>query len=272
MYSYFYTVFIFFSISGKTMENIFKRINVELVNTKRRMQKLCAKPNFQSFKIFNHDLVAVNLKKTNLVFNKPTYVGFSILDISKLFMYRFHYDYMKVKYDERAQLLFTDTDSLTYLVETDDIYRDMSQKSDIFYTSNYHHDHPLHDMTNAKALGKMKDETAGNPIQEFVGLKPKMYSLIYQSSQNNRRDITEKKTAKGVSKVVIEKELKHRMHKDCLNQEKTMKHDMNFIRSELHQLYSVTVNKTTVSPYDDKRYILDDGIHTLAYGHCRIKT
>jgi len=83
------------SIFGKTMENIFNRMNVELVTTPKRMRKVSAKPNFKSFRIFNDDLVAANLTKTNLIFNKPIYVGFSILDISKTFMYRFHYDYMK---------------------------------------------------------------------------------------------------------------------------------------------------------------------------------
>ena len=79
-------------------------MHVELMNRPKRLRKLCAKPNFQNFKIFNKDLVAVNLKKVNIVLDRPIYAGFCILDISKIFMYAFHYDYMKVKYGPKARL------------------------------------------------------------------------------------------------------------------------------------------------------------------------
>ena len=250
------------SVFGKTMENMRKRVHVELVNTPKRLRKLCAKPNFQNFKIFNEDLVAVNLKKVNIVLNRPIYAGFSILDISKTFMYEFHYDYMKAKYGPKAQLLFTDTDSLCYEVETQDLYQDMSENKELFDLSNYKKSHELYDNTNNKVLGKMKDECGGAVIEEFIGLRPKMYSLKYSSQ--------EKKTAKGVKKCVLEKQLKHEAYLTCLSNRSDMRHEMNMIRSYSHQVYSVTVNKTSLSPYDDKRYFLKDGIHSLAYGHKRI--
>ena len=136
------------SVFGKTMENMRKRVHVELVNTPKRLRKLCAKPNFQNFKIFNEDLVAVNLKKVNIVLNRPIYAGFSIFDISKTFMYEFHYDYMKAKYGPKAQLLFTDTDSLCYEVETQDLYQDMSENKELFDLRNYKKSHELYDNTN----------------------------------------------------------------------------------------------------------------------------
>lgn len=102
-----------------------KRVNVELVHTKRRLRKVCAKPNFQFFKIFNEDLVAVNLRKSNIVLNEPIYAGFCILDLAKLFMFQFHYDFVKSTYGDKASLLFTDTDSLCYEIQIDDIYQDM---------------------------------------------------------------------------------------------------------------------------------------------------
>ena len=185
------------SVFGKTMENMRKRVHVELVNTPKRLRKLCAKPNFQNFKIFNEDLVAVNLKKVNIVLNRPIYAGFSILDISKTFMYEFHYDYMKAKYGPKAQLLFTDTDSLCYEVETQDLYQDMSENKELFDLSNYKKSHELYDNSNNKVLGKMKDECGGAVIEEFIGLRPKMYSLKYGSQ--------EKKTAKGVKKMRLGK-------------------------------------------------------------------
>lgn len=102
-----------------------KRVNVELVHTKRRLRKVCAKPNFQFFKIFNEDLVAVNLRKSNIVLNEPIYAGFCILDLAKLLMFQFHYDFVKSTYGDKASLLFTDTDSLCYEIQIDDIYQDI---------------------------------------------------------------------------------------------------------------------------------------------------
>lgn len=238
------------------MENMRKRISVELVNTPKRLRKVCAKPNFQSFKICNEDLVAVNMKKTNIVLNRPIYAGFCILDISKVYMYRFHYDIM---YGTRAQLLFTDTYSLAYELSTDNWYADMLEHQDMFDTSNFDKAHPLYSTNNCKVLGKMKDECGGVPIESFVGLKPKMYSFMYGKGQ--------KQTAKGVKKCVIEKQLKHEAYVQFLFERCTMRNQMNMIRSYNHQLYSITMTKTTLNPYDDKRYVLGSGIHTLAHGH-----
>ena len=109
-------------------------------------------------------------------------------------MYQFHYEYMKQKYGADAKLLFTVTDSLCYEVKTHDIYQDMLEDAELFDTSEYAQDHPLHSIRNKKVLGKMKDETHGIPIQEFIGLRPKMYSILY--TENNK--LVEKKTAEGV--------------------------------------------------------------------------
>ena len=159
------------SVFGKTMENLRKRVNVKLVNNPKKLTKLVSSPSFNSFRIFSEDLAAVNMHKTTLYLNRPIYVVFCILDLSKTLMYEFHYNHIKAKYDNNAKLLFTDTDSLCYEIKTDNIY--------LFGTSDYPPSHPLNSTTNKKVLGKMKDETAGIPIQEFVGLRSKMYSLLY---------------------------------------------------------------------------------------------
>lgn len=96
------------------MENIRNRLNFNLVHTKKRLQKLVSKPSFESFTIFNKDLVGVKNKKVKLLLNKPIYTGISILDLSKLFMYEFHYGFIKAQYGGNAKLLMTDTDSLFY--------------------------------------------------------------------------------------------------------------------------------------------------------------
>jgi len=248
------------SVFGKTMENIRKRVTVELVSDVKRLKKLVAKPNYSRFKIFNEDLVAVHMQKVKLLLNKPHYVGFSVLDISKLLMYDFHYKHMKVIYGPNAKLLFTDTDSLCYEVTTPDVYADMQMHIDLYDTSDYPESHPLHSTKNKKALGKMKDETLGIVVSEFVGLRSKMYSL-------RKFDGKEKRAAKGVSKYVINNELKHTMYRECLLESKQIRSSMNQIRSQAHVNYSLTLNKIGLSPYDDKRYVLDNGYDTRAHGH-----
>ncbi|XP_071085832.1 uncharacterized protein [Haliotis cracherodii] len=254
------------AVFGKTMENLRKRVDVKLVQGPKRAQKLIAKPSFQAFRIFNENLVAVHLKKQKLYLNRPIYAGFSILDISKILMYDFHYNFIKLKYGARAQLLFTDTDSLCYSIQTDDVYADMLEDRDLFDTSEYHNDHPLYSTKNKKVLGKMKDETHGLPIQEFVGLKSKMYSLVYEKEES----LVEKKTAKGVKKCVIKHHTKHAHYKQCLFEREAHMSTMTQIRSFGHELYNIQLNKRGLSPFDDKRYLLEGGVASLAYGHWRI--
>ena len=108
------------SIFGKTMENLGKRVDVRLVTNEKKLDKLTSKPTFVSSKIFNKNLMAVHKVKETLTLNRPAYVGVC----SKTLMYDFHYNYIKKKYDNRARLLFTGTDSLTYEIESEDVYKD----------------------------------------------------------------------------------------------------------------------------------------------------
>ena len=114
------------SVFGKTMENIRNRVNINLVTDKNKAEKLRAKPNFEHCNIFCEELIAVQMKKTELEFDKPVYLGMCILDLSKTIMYEFHYKYIKQKYGDKAKLLFTDTDSLMYEIKTEDFYKDIS--------------------------------------------------------------------------------------------------------------------------------------------------
>ena len=112
------------SVFGKTMENLRKREDVKLVTDEKKLMKLTLKPTFVTSKIFNEKLVAVYKMKEILTLNRPAYVGMCIIDLSNTFMYDFHYNYIKKKYNDKAKLLFTDTDSLTYEIETKDAYKD----------------------------------------------------------------------------------------------------------------------------------------------------
>ena len=166
------------SVFGKTMENLRKRVDVRLVTNENKLDKLTSKPTYVSSKIFNENLVAVHKIKETLTLNRPAYVGMCILDLSKTLMYDFHYNYIKKKYNDRAKLLFTDTDSLTYEIGTVDAYKDFWTDKDIFDNSEYPEKSPYYCNTNKKKIGKFKDEACGIPITEFVGLKSKMYSYV----------------------------------------------------------------------------------------------
>ena len=251
------------SVFGKTMENIRKRVDVRLVTDEKKLLKLTSKPTYVSCKIFNENLVAVHKIKETITLNRPAYVGMSILDLSKTLMYDFHYKYIKKNYGEKAMLLFTDTDSLTYEIEANDVYRDFWIDKDKFDNSDYPEGSPYFDKTNKKVIGKFKDEAAGVPICEFVGLRSKMYSCI---KDNEKGD----KTAKGIKKNVIKNNITHENYRDTLFNNKQMHHKMKTIRSENHQLGSYEINKVSLSCFDDKRYIHDDGITSYAYGHFKI--
>ena len=166
------------SVFGKTMENLRKRVDMRLVTNQKKLNKLTPKPTYVSSKIFDENLVAVHKIKETLTLDRPAYVGMCILDLSKTLMYDFHYNYIKKKYNDRAKLLFTNTDSLTYEIETVDTYKDFWTDKDMFDNSDYPENSPYYCNTNKKIIGKFKDQACGIPITEFAGLKSKMYSYI----------------------------------------------------------------------------------------------
>ena len=149
------------SVFGKTLENIRNRVDIRLISSDKVTQKLAAKPNFDRCTIFDENLIAVDMKKTKLYFNKPVYLGMSILDLSKSLRYDFHYNYIKTKYGDNAKLLFTDTDYLAYEIRTKDFYKDINpdieKRCD---TSDYPTNHPSGIKTglNSKVFGIFKHE------------------------------------------------------------------------------------------------------------------
>ena len=224
------------SVFGKTMENIRKREDIRLVTDKQKLLKLTSKPTFVSRKIFNENLVTVHKIKETLTLNRPAYVGMCILDLSKTLMYNFHYNYIKRQYDDKAKLLFTDTDSLTYEIEADDVYLDFWKDKHLFHSSDYPQESKYYSNKDKKVIGKFKDKAAGIPITEFIGSRSKMYSYIKDNKKCGR-------TAKGIKKVVIKKEIKHASYKDVLFNKKQLHHTMKTIRSNKHQLGSYEINK-----------------------------
>ena len=170
-------------------------------------------------------------------------------------------NYIKSKYEDKAKLLFTDTDSLMYEIQTENFYKDIS--ADVkhrFDTSDYppNHSSGIPSGFNKKVLGMFKDEAGGKVIDKFMGLRAKLYS--YKMFEGE-----ESKKGKGMKKLVVKKCIAHEDYKKCLFTGK-----MNIIRSHRHEVYTEEVNKIALCPDDDKRHILEDGVHTFALGHYRI--
>ena len=241
------------SVYGKTMENLRKRINVRFVNNKKGFLKYTSRPAYVTHKLLNKNFAAIHEIRPVLILNKPIYVGFTVLDLGKWLMYDFHYIFIKKNFS--AKLLFTDTDSLTYEIKSDNVYKEFYKWKDLFDFSNYSKDSTFYDDTNKKVIGKMKDEYGGAIIDEFIGIKSKMYSI-------KKINDSESSTTKGVN---IETEFNE--FKDVLFNKKIIRHKMKRIQAKKHKIETYETDKISLSCFDDKRHVLDDGVNTLAYFH-----
>ncbi|GET65611.1 uncharacterized protein LOC114537920 [Rhizophagus irregularis DAOM 181602=DAOM 197198] len=244
------------SVFGKTMENLRKRVRVSVVQPQthpKKYKKLTSDPAFKSRKIFSENLVAIHRRKVEVMLNRPTYVGMSVLDLSKLCMYQFYYDTLKVRYGEKIQLCYTDTDSLLVQIQTEDINADLIDMADQFDFSDYPKDHPvrkaLGDKTdiNMKIPGKFKDECNGAVIAEFIGLRPKMYSILKVGDEttNPKHGI---RKAKGVPSKVVKKEFHHeRYNKALFDPKHNDTVTFRAIRSDRHAINVIEMSKDTTT-------------------------
>ena len=239
-------------VYGKTIENMRKRIKIRTRTNEKDFLKYYSRPTYVGHKKIGKNLVVIHEKKELLILNKPIYVGNTVLELSKLTMYKFYYDFVNKKC--KCVLLFTDTDSL-FIETEEDFYKIMHESKEYFDLSNFPKNSKYHSNGNKKVPGKMKDEYGGVIILELAGTKSKMYSI---------RDIKnyEKSTHKGHNSYI-----KYDEFKDTLFNKKIIRHNMSGMKSINHITYTYERNKTSLSCYDDKRYILDDEINTLPYGH-----
>lgn len=260
------------AIFGKTMENIRLRTDIKLVNNwdgRCGARMLISRPNFKRFTIFDEELAAIELQRTHLIMNKPIAIGMAILDISKLTMYSFLYDFLKPKYNDKCQVAYTDTDSFVLDIETDDFYSDISENIAMFDTSDYPQPNVYNiERKNKKIPGLFKDELNGEIITEFVGLRAKCYAV---RTLNNKSYNDKIKKSKGVKKSVVKRKINFEDYLDCIRNHCEFRVTQNTIRSMKHRVYTIQQEKVALSPFDDKRYIVKpDGIDTLAWGHYKI--
>ena len=250
----------------KLLVNGFKWVNkkhrdIKLVPTDKRRNKLVSEPNYHTMNYISEDLSIIEMNKTKVKTNKPIYLGLSILEISKLLMYEFWYDYMKPKYGNNVKLCYMDTDSFIINVKTLDFYKDIANDVEKrFDTSNYEVDRLLSIGKNKKVIGLIKDELGEKIIMEFVTFRPKTYSYLTD-------DCKEDKKAKGTKKCVIKRMIKFNDYKNCLlKDEVILKSQQRFI-SKKHDVYTENINKIALSNNDDKRIVSSDKITSYPYGY-----
>lgn len=258
------------AIYGKTMENVRKRIDIVL-RTKWEgrygVRKLVARPDFKRNIIFNENLIAVEMNKTSIEMKKPIYIGPAVLDLSKVFMYEHYYDYLKPKYGDLINMMYTDTDSFILHIETDDFYKDILENLDKYDTSNY----PINNIyniprVNNKVPGLFKDELLGIIITHYIGLRSKMYSI-------RAGGVDAYKKAKGVKQYVLKKEIKFEDFENCLRNNCTIVRRQNTFRTKLHKMFTISEQKIALSPFDDKRHILTcEGCENNSCAACNFQT
>ena len=268
------------SIYGKFIESLRNRTNVNIVKDENTAKRLTSKPQFLGFHLLDEQTTVVQSVKRTVTLNKPIACGFIVLENAKHIMGDFWYNVLKPKYDDKIKLLLSDTDSFIYGVFTDDGYEDLYAIRDLMDLSGYVKNTPLEkfqDPKNKKVPGKFSDEKPTEIIKEVVALKPKMYSvlskkLLCRKANNSRHQCNQKcfhahaVTAKGITKA-SQKLIRHEDYRHVLTSQSTTMTKTKTIRSFNNKLYSIVVHKRGLSGFDDKKFVLDDGIGTLSYGH-----
>ena len=254
------------AVFGKTMENVRKRRDIKLERTDKRRNQLVSEPNYHTTKWLSENLLAIEMRKTNVKMNKPVYLGMSVLDISKTLMYEFWYDYVKPKYDNNVKLCYTDTDSFIANIKTEDFYEDIANDVEKrFDTSNYEIDRPLPTGKNKKVIGLMKDELGEKIMTKFIALRPRTYPYLMDDG-NSDSGTHAIKRAKGRKKCVIKRVLKFNDYKDCLLNKEIVLKSQQRVKSERHDVYTEEINKIALSSNDDKRLQTFDKITSYLHG------
>ena len=247
-------------VFGKTMENIRKHRNIGLVTTEEKYLRTVMKPNFKFGVLFDKNPMGCEMGKIKVVMTKPVYLSQAILDLSKIVMYEFHYDYMVPKYGlEKLKLFHMDTDSLVYDIKTEDFYEDIANDVEArFDTSGYSKTdfRPLPIGLNKKVIGLMKDELGGKIMTEFVALRPKLYSYKVL-------DGLEDKKCKGIKKCVVKKTLTFEDYKTYLFSDSTEYRSQLMFRSSKHEVHTIEVNKVALNRDDDRGFLGKTGFSHL---------
>ena len=246
------------SVFGKTMENVRNHRDIKLVTANAQRRKYVSEPNYMTSKCFSKDLMAIEMRKREVLMNKAVCLGQATLDISKTLMYEFYYEYLKPKYGDKVKLCYMDTDSFIIHIQTEGFYKDIAD--DVckwFDTSGYDKklNRPLPIGINKKFIDMFKDELNGMCMTEFCAPRAKTYTFTFDENK-------EAKQAKCAKKCVIKNDLKFDNYKDSVLKNKIILRSQERFRSDHHNVFTKEINKVAINSNDGKRIQDFDGITT----------
>ena len=190
------------AVFGKTMENVKKYRDITLFTTERTRNYLVSEPNYHTAKFFTKDLLAIEMRKTEILMNKPVCLGLSILELRAISTYEFRHIFLKPDYDEKEKLCFMDTDIFIVYIKTNNINKYIAVDVETrFDTSNYEFDRPLPKGKNKKVIGLIKDELSQKIMTKCVALRVKTYNYLVDD------DSEEEKKKKGRKNCGIKRKL-----------------------------------------------------------------
>ena len=251
------------SIFGRSIMNKRNFIDFQIVKSWHLARKRIAENNFHRCVIFDKNFVGFHMKKIKVILDNPIYIGFCVLDLAKLEMQEFHYNVIQSQ-DWKANLLYTDTDSLVYEIYHDDVYQWMKSNIHHFDTSDYPANN-FHDMprVNKKVVLKMKDECNGVIIREFIAVRPKLYAFQTEEEHIEKR-------ARGITRDVLDRQITYGDYYSALHEGYIKTCRQTTIQSKDHFIFTLNRQKVAIDPSDDKRILAAD-FSTLPYGHKDIR-
>jgi hypothetical protein len=254
------------AVFGKFLEDVTKHLDAHICGSAEDFLKYSAFMGYVGTYIISDALCIVYVKKKVVKIERPFFTGFSILELSKNYMYKSYYNHFTVVF-KNVRILFSDTDSLFMSFTTENRNTELTNASYIMDFSNYPKTHELFNTSHKKQLGYFSDEMGGRDICEFIGIRSKCYA-IKSLSEKNAEEI--KKICKGVRKNAVFKKISYRDYRNCIKNIQSISTSMKVIRSQNHNIKINNINKVAFTSFDSKRYLMDCGIHTLPYGHYRL--
>lgn len=267
------------SVYGKSIESLEDRFKVSICTSAEKFGKKISSPQYIRHVIINPDLVIVFEHLSKVYVKRPYYIGFSILEISKFIMYNLFYNVLQPHFGQKGiDLIYSDTDSLAVLIKTKDVIKDFCKLSEHMDFSNLDQNHPLFDPKNKAQLFKLKEEFAFTPLSRMCAIKSKVYSFevacehdigmnsngVCSFCRNKRFTPSNVNRMKGIQRNVA-RQIHFSRYLKCIRESYVQREILTHIESRKHQLSTVLVNKISLSSFDDKRYLLNCGIHTEPY-------
>lgn len=255
------------STFGKTIQNVRNLLDSKFCRSEKQVKKWMTNPRFSNMKIIADQLVLIFLNRTTVSMNKPYSCGFTILERSKCFMYEQYYDVLKPKLGN-CTVLMSDTDSLVLQVRNKQSTDNLKKIATFMDFSNYPPEHKLFSIENKNKLGYWKDELQGDTMTDFCGLRSKTYSFLLNNKEKNEKIFKSK--CKGITKN-YRKKISFNNFKNCVLTYDSISITQYQIRAKTHRIYTAAISKLCFSSFDDKRYLLNCGVHSLPYGSKLIK-